>query len=356
MRQRNQRVRIAKRLSRPHLNGARSVAMASGRNHVPIVETQLQSENNPVLHAAHHPPKNNMDRVMELTTSVRIKDTFVEALLIRWARVLKSEIIRDICIALIWAILVGLPLFVLHMLVLDYEHYLHGASLQFSFPMSLENIFPYHPISIGLWLIAVFISALFVRRAFLQQRKILTMNGIIERFQNEAYTDELTGIPNRRAFNALIKTRFEFARHTDQPLTIVMVDVDRFKWLNDQYGHIAGDKALRSVAKHLTRLVRAQDVVARYGGDEFVIVCPGLSQEGARALANRLRTASWPLHLETSFGFATYPSEGQSIADIIELADKGLYREKQRHHIKSTLKWKQLAREPGAGFTSFQNS
>ena len=321
-----------------------------------IVEAQLESMNDPVLHAAHHPPKNNVDKVMCLINPVRMRIPFIEALLVRWARILKSETIRDIGIALAWTIFMGLPLFTLQMLILDYENYLHSANFHFSFMLSLESIFSYHPISIGLWLIIVFITALSIYRAFRQQREILAMKGIVERFQYEAYTDALTGVPNRRAFNTLINTNFEFAKRANQPLTIVMVDVDGFKSLNDQYGHITGDKALRAVAKHLTRLVRARDVVARYGGDEFVIICPGLSQEGTRALANRLRTASRPLHLEISFGFATYPSEGQSIVDIIELADNELYQEKQRHHLKSTSEWNRVAHEPGAGSALFLTS
>jgi len=144
-------------------------------------------------------------------------------------RVLKSEITRDIWIALAWSIFVGLPLFTLHMLILDYEYYLHGISLQFPLVVSLKSMFPNHPISIGLWLIVVFITALSIRRAFRQQREILAMKGIVERFQYEAYTDGLTGVPNRSAFNTLIKTRFEFAKRANQPLTIVMVDVDGFK-------------------------------------------------------------------------------------------------------------------------------
>lgn len=321
-----------------------------------IVEIRWESMNDPVLHAAHHPPKKNVDKAMGFTDSIRMRNTFMGALLVRWAHILKSETIRDTCIALAWAIFVGLPLFTLHMLVLDYEHYLHGMSLQFSLEMSLKSIFPNHPISIGLWLIVVFIAALSIRRAFRQQREILAMKGIVERFQYEAYTDALTGVPNRRAFDSLIKNNLEFAKHAEQPLTLVMVDVDRFKSLNDQYGHVAGDKALRAVAQHLTTLVRAQDVVARYGGDEFVIVCPGLGREGARAMANRLRAAPLPPQLEISFGFATYPSEGQNTVEIIELADKELYREKQRHHLKSTLKWNQVALEPGAGPASFRTS
>lgn len=122
--------------------------MDSGLKHVLIVETQLESMNVPVLPAVRHPPKNNADEAMNLINSAQMRNTFTEALLVRRTRVLKSEIIRDICIALAWAIFAGLPLFTLSMLIVDYEHYLHGTNLQFSFEMFLKNMIPYHPMSI----------------------------------------------------------------------------------------------------------------------------------------------------------------------------------------------------------------
>ena len=227
-------------------------------------------------------------------------------------RVLRSETVSDFYVALAWAVFAGLPLFTLHMLVLDYEHYLHGMSLRFSLGMPLKNLIPYHPMSIALWLIAVFITAFSWRRAFRRQREFLVMKGLLTRSQIEADTDELTGVLNRRAFDRQFKSSLEYARLDNQPLTLAMIDVDGFKSLNDQYGHITGDEALRSVANHLTRFVRAGDTVARYGGDEFVILCPGLCKEGARGMVNHLKASILPMELEISIGVATYPSDGRS--------------------------------------------
>ena len=254
-----------------------------------------------------------------------------------WKRILKNETTIDFCVALAWAVLVGLPLFVLHMLILDYEHYVHGMSLQFSFEMSLGTMFPNHPMSIALWLIAVLVAAFSVRRAFRRQRELLAIKGLLRRSQIEADTDELTGLLNRRAFNRHFKLSLEYARLENQPLTIAMIDVDGFKSLNDQYGHVAGDEALRSVAGFLTRFVRAQDAVVRYGGDEFVILCPGLSREGAMGMVNRIKSSILTLGIELSIGTATYPSDGRSTRELIELADKLMYGEKQEHHARHKI-------------------
>jgi len=247
----------------------------------------------------------------------------------------KNETVGDVMAALAWAIFVGMPLFTLHMLVLDYEHYVHGMSLQFSFEMSLKNMIPYHPISIGLWLVAVFITAFSLRRSFRKQREVLAMKGQVRRSQIESATDELTGAFNRRAFDRQLEAGLSFANLENQPLTIIMIDLDKFKALNDQFGHIVGDEALRLVAEHLTQLVRTQDTVARYGGDEFTIICPGLSGEGAKSMVNRLKTSIPPMGIELSLGIATYPFDGKNAKELLDHADRLMYRDKENHHTKS---------------------
>ena len=280
------------------------------------------------------PPKINVDKVMTFTPSIRTRNKFIKALLVRWSHILKSGIIRDHCLALACAVFVGLPLFTLHMLIVDYEHYLHGMNLQFSFEMSLKNMIPYHPISIGLWLTAVFITAFSLRRAFRRQKETFAMKGQLRRSQLEADTDQLTGVLNRRAFDRQLTVSIEYARLENQPLTVAMIDVDGFKSLNDRYGHLAGDRALHSVANHLTRFVRIGDTVARYGGDEFVIILPGLCKESASAMVDRLKASVLPMQLEISIGIATYPSDSRNIIEIVELADKRMYQDKVEHHAR----------------------
>ncbi|MBN8579209.1 MAG: GGDEF domain-containing protein [Anaerolineae bacterium] len=244
----------------------------------------------------------------------------------------KHETVRDVIVALAWAFFVGMPLFTLHMLVLDYEHYVHGMSLQFSFGMSLQNMIPYHPISIGLWLIAVFSTTYSLRRSFRKQREIFMMRGQIKRSLIEAHADALTGILNRRGFDHHLDTRLAYTKKENRPLTIMMVDVDNFKALNDQHGHVVGDNVLRAIAKHLSQLVRSQDLVARYGGDEFVIICPGLSKEDAKGMANRIRKSLSAREIALSIGVATYPTDAQNKTDLLVCADKQMYDEKNNHH------------------------
>ena len=246
----------------------------------------------------------------------------------------KNETFGDLLVALAWAIFVGMPLFTLHMLVLDYEHYVHGMSLQFSFEMSFKNMIPYHPASIGLWLVAVFITAISWRRSFRKQREVLVMKGQVRRSQIESFTDELTGTLNRRAFDRQFEASLSFAKLEGQPLTIFMIDVNEFKSLNDQFGHIAGDEALCSVVDHLTHLVRTQDSVARYGGDEFTIICPGLGREGAKSMANRLKVTIPPMGIELSLGVATYPFDGKNAKELLEHADRLMYQQKEEHRVK----------------------
>lgn len=249
-----------------------------------------------------------------------------------WSSAVKSNLTRDYLAALAWAIFVGLPVFTLHMVILDYEHYTHGMSLRFSLGMSLKNMFPYHPVSIGLWVVAVFITALSVRRVFRRQRELIEMQREVKRAQSDADTDALTGLLNRRAFDRGFKEIFEAARQSKRAFTVMMIDVDGFKSMNDTQGHLAGDRALQSIARVLTRFVRSQDILARYGGDEFVLLCPTLSAEDAVVMAKRFKTLTLPMGLGLSMGLATYPLDGASMADIVQVADQRMYEEKRIHH------------------------
>lgn len=165
------------------------------------------------------------------------------------------------------------------------------------------------------------------------------VNGELERLNTElagrAATDALTGLPNRRSFDETI------ARELAKPrgLSLLMLDVDRFKAFNDKHGHQAGDEVLKTVARAIQGSVRASDLAARFGGEEFAVVLPGTPLEGARMVAERIRTAVAGVRLQLSgawvsvtisVGGATLLAPGAlDAAALIARADAALYAAKQ---------------------------
>ncbi len=144
-----------------------------------------------------------------------------------------------------------------------------------------------------------------------------------------ALTDALTGLWNRRAFDSQLETAVMGAQRSKEPLALMMLDVDHFKNINDRFGHSCGDDVLRSVASILNRAKRADDVACRFGGEEFTILMPGSSGEGAMALGERIREAmhafAWEKTPVTiSMGIALF-SPADSSDDLVDKADAALY-------------------------------
>ena len=107
-----------------------------------------------------------------------------------------------------------------------------------------------------------------------------------------SYQDELTGIPNRRRFEAVLEEEWDFARRNGRSISLVLIDVDHFKAYNDRLGHVAGDNCLRRVTELLSGVAqRPRDLVGRYGGEEFVVLLPETNLESARSIAERCRSA-----------------------------------------------------------------
>ena len=154
---------------------------------------------------------------------------------------------------------------------------------------------------------------------------------------SEARTDTLTGLRNRRAFDEELKRLFAQRHRQGIGFSLLLIDVDHFKEVNDQYGHQAGDATLRQVAELLTKMMRAMDFVCRYGGEEFAVICPGITLSEATIAAHRAREAIattpvvWngaPLHVTTSSGVAEVTAA--EIADaLIARSDQALYAAKQ---------------------------
>ncbi len=111
-----------------------------------------------------------------------------------------------------------------------------------------------------------------------------------EELHRRATTDDLTGLANRASFEAWLTRQVAFARRDDRPLAMLLVDVDHFKQVNDQRGHVAGDRVLREVARRLRAAVRGDDLVARVGGEEFGVLLPGADLSAATEVGERIRS------------------------------------------------------------------
>src|SRR6202163_1611251 len=163
-------------------------------------------------------------------------------------------------------------------------------------------------------------------------------------FSNEARTDHLTGLANRREFERVMEREVALSERHGRSLSVMMIDLDNLKRINDRQGHRAGDAALRLVAQQLQRVVRASDLCARIGGDEFAVAMPETSIERAREVATRLRTAirhvglssRVPEQVAVSVGAAAW-RPGQDWQAVYQVADADLYEEKRRH--KAMRRW-----------------
>lgn len=156
-----------------------------------------------------------------------------------------------------------------------------------------------------------------------------------KQLEQQALTDMLTGISNRRHFMQRLEQAFSLARRHHQPLSLIMLDIDFFKHINDRYGHLSGDKVLVALAQHLQGLMRESDVVGRIGGEEFAILLPQTDGEAALAVAERLRSSvadmvvsgddDRSISLTASFGVAALPPEAVDGLILLKLADQALY-------------------------------
>lgn len=154
-------------------------------------------------------------------------------------------------------------------------------------------------------------------------------------------TDGLTGIANRRSFDHVLAEEWKRAQRAGTSLAVVMLDVDNFKQFNDNYGHLAGDECLRSLARALVKAGRrAGDLAARYGGEEFVVLLPDTGLDDALEAAERMQKEVWSLalpHGKTSSGIVTFslgvtsliPSAQHTPEDLVRLADEALYQAKE---------------------------
>jgi len=158
---------------------------------------------------------------------------------------------------------------------------------------------------------------------------------VFQKLQQQSITDGLTGIKTRRFFWEALSGEWKRASRSGRPFSVVLIDLDKFKEVNDTMGHFEGDLVLARVGRLLEQKSRQSNVVARYGGDEFIILMPDTGPDQAQVLAERLRQwiAADPMlsehHITGSFGVASFPTHGFSTEDVIRVADAGMYVSKR---------------------------
>ncbi len=177
----------------------------------------------------------------------------------------------------------------------------------------------------------------------------------VERVRQLAYIDGLTGIFNRRFFELRISEEIERANRFQLPLAVLMTDIDQFKRLNDEFGHLLGDEVLRQVSSIWSQQLRKMDVVCRYGGDEFAIMLPQTRAEQAMQAAEKVRQVifKWqfpgvPRAVTVSVGIAVFSQHGRSRDELVKAADAALYAAKQAGRNRVHLVAPALSESAGA--------
>ena len=169
------------------------------------------------------------------------------------------------------------------------------------------------------------------------------VDALVLRLADTASTDPLTGVLNRRGFREYFDLEIERAKRSGRSLSVVAVDVDHFKQVNDRFGHDAGDSALILMAEVLSDTSRRIDTTGRMGGEEFAVLLPNSDARGAYIYAERLRAevrdafAEQPFQLTVSVGIASYPNHGDTLESLLTAADEALYAAKRLGRDRSVV-------------------
>ncbi|MCH8850644.1 MAG: GGDEF domain-containing protein [Chloroflexi bacterium] len=195
----------------------------------------------------------------------------------------------------------------------------------------------------GIVLIGVtgLILASYVRHRNVQIERAYSthLEELSQRLRSLAYQDSLTDLYNHRYFYEQLSHEVERAQRYGRPVSVILLDLDNFKQVNDTYGHLMGDKLLALMGQVIKDQVRASDIAARYGGDEFAIILPDTPRPAAEATAEKLSRAiatgrtnagsmSENLPLSASFGVACCPDESRTVSELLQLADDRVYAAK----------------------------
>ncbi len=220
-----------------------------------------------------------------------------------------------------------------------------ASPIFFTFGMlALGSVVMQRHLVIGSAGVGIALACYGLQATLLQNRYIRSQQSLrdaLERLQGLSMTDGLTGVANRRCFDLTLEREWSRSKRSGQPLSLLMIDLDFFKNLNDRYGHVYGDECLKTVAHTLrAALPRDADVLARYGGEEFSAILPDTDRKGAETVAGKMRAAVRRLAIQNqtsmgdvatiSVGVSTFDASGNaSSVDLIKGSDHALYRAKQ---------------------------
>lgn len=201
----------------------------------------------------------------------------------------------------------------------------------FTFALVTSEYWTMHrTMGIGLLIVLIVIPVYFATL-------VRQLHTALARLHTVANHDTLTGLPNRHSFYEQLQLTLRLAKRKNASFAVAFVDLDGFKPINDALGHAAGDTVLKSVANRLKQCVRNDDIVARFGGDEFVIILSDIHKTAIPSIARKIvDTIAKPLKLDdqtviptSSMGIATYPDNGQSVDELIAHADAAMYKSKR---------------------------
>jgi diguanylate cyclase (GGDEF)-like protein len=213
-------------------------------------------------------------------------------------------------------------------LALPYLAIIFGLALLANAISSKANVDP--------WLISLLVGAYGLIGLVLMRQYIVSKENVrlYQKMRRIAWTDSLTGLYNRHFFNEMLPRELERANRYSHQLSVLLLDIDGFKKYNDTYGHLQGDVVLRTVAQLFSSQLRASDTIARFGGDEFVVILPETNRKKAQAISKRIGEAMTAqsfgdIGLNVSIGASSF-RPGMSPEQLLDEADQDMYRRKNR--------------------------
>jgi diguanylate cyclase (GGDEF)-like protein len=240
----------------------------------------------------------------------------------------------------VFGILWGLPVPVMAVLLSLYHVHPADGTITINHLLDVALQTPLH---YAFYLCPIISCIVFGAMGTIRKQKDRRIRDYMDRLEEMTLTDFLTGLPNHRHTWIRLNEEIEKADREDTNVSILICDLDGFKAINDNFGHDIGDRCLKAIAGLLRDVCREYDVVARYGGDEFIFILPDSTSQDALQVAERIKqflnqtgpileVDGTPLRLGLSIGVATYPEDGPRPEDLMRTADQLMYKDKTNNH------------------------